>query len=125
MGRSVILRVPWVNEECKIVCDRFHYRSHKCTSVWDPDSYLSCSKHASSGAESINHLWNFSKSHLRFLRPDNVMPFLAARAVFVNVRAELRKQEGKSDINARDFRNFVQRNWECTCFRCVYSEDTQ
>jgi len=89
MAKSIILRVPWVNDDCLVVCDRFHYRGHKCNSIYDPNSYYRCTPHATSGAEAVNHLWNFSKAHLRFLRPDNMMLFLAIRAVFLNVRASL------------------------------------
>jgi len=118
MSKSVILRCPWVNDKCTIVCDRFHYHGHTCNSVFDPSSYSSCADHATSGAEAMNHVWNFSKSHLRFLRADNMMPFLAARAVFVNIRAAIREFSGKADINAKQFRHFVRDKWDCTCSRC-------
>jgi len=119
MSKSIILRCPWVNDDCIIVCDRFHYHGHTCNSIWDPSNYPSCRNHATSGAEAINHVWNFSKSHLRFLRPDNMMPFLAARAVFVNIRASIREFNGKTDINAKQFRYFVRNKWPCTCKRCA------
>lgn len=80
-------------DDYTIVCDRFHYHGHKCNTVYDPDNYLSCEEHAISGAESMNHLWNFSKSHLRFLRPDNLMPFLAPRSIFLNFRSCIRQEE--------------------------------
>ena len=57
MLKSVILRVPWVNNKRFIFCDRFYYKSHTCSSVCDPDSSISCSEHATSGAESVNNLW--------------------------------------------------------------------
>jgi len=118
MARSIILRCPWVNDDCTVVCDRFHYHGHTCNSVWDPSNYPSCTEHATSGAEAMNHVWNFSKSHLRFLRPDNMIPFLATRAVFVNVRACIRETTGKVDINAKQFRTFVRNKWKCNCNRC-------
>ena len=59
MSKLVLLGVPWVNEECLIVCGRFHYGAHTCNSNWDPDSYFSCEKHSSSSAEAFNHLWTF------------------------------------------------------------------
>lgn len=118
MNRSITLRCPWVYDDCIIVCDRFHYYGHTCNSVCDPGSYLACDDHATSGAESMNHLWNFSKSHLRFLRSDNLMPFLAVRAIFLNVRASIRQQNRKQDISAKDFRFFVQGKWQCLCSRC-------
>ena len=73
MLRSIDLRLPWINETCLIVCDRFHYKGHTCNSVCDPDSYLSCSNHLTSAAESLNNLWNFSKSHFRHLKGENMM----------------------------------------------------
>ena len=117
--RSVVLRFPWVNEGCTIVCDRFHYAGHTCNSVCDPGSYRICTSHATSGAESLNHLWNFSKSHLRFLRSDNLVPFLAARAMFLNFRAAIREETKKSDISTKGFRNFVEKKWKCVCSECV------
>ncbi len=89
-ARSIILRVPWVTNECRLVCNRLHYTGHTCNLICDPDSYLSSTEHATSGAESINQLWTFSKSHLRFLRPENVVPFLTARSIFLNIRSRVR-----------------------------------
>ena len=79
MARSIVLRVPWINNDCRIVCDRFHYAGHMCNTICDPDSYLSSREHAASGAEPINLLWTLSKSHLKFLRPDNLIPLITAR----------------------------------------------
>ena len=70
MARSTVLRNSWINDKCTVVCDRFHYASHTCNSIADQDSYMEFSLHATSGAESVNQLWRFSKSHLRFLRPE-------------------------------------------------------
>ena len=66
--KSIVLRVPWVNDECLIASDLFHYRTHKCNVVTDPDSYNLCRRHKTSAAESINQQWNFSKSHIGFYR---------------------------------------------------------
>lgn len=118
MARSIILRVPWVNNTCIVACDRFHYKGHKCNTICDPESYLSCGHHATSSAESVNQLWTFSKSHLRFLRPDNLMPFLAVRSVFINIKACVREKTGKSDISSLEFRSFVRAKWKCSCRRC-------
>ncbi len=119
MSKSVLLRAPWVNEDCLIVCDRFHYPAHTCNSNWDPDSYLLCKLHSISGAEAINHLWSFSKSHLSFLRPENVMPFLTARSVFIDLRAIVRRKEGNADVNAKMFRSTIREMWNCECINCT------
>ena len=118
MLKSVILRVPWINNDCLIVCDRFHYKSHRCNSVRDPDSYISSSEHPKSGAESVNHMWVFSKSHLQFLKPTNVVLFIAARAVFLSIRARTRERTGKSDINPKMLREYLLETFICKCQRC-------
>ena len=118
MSRSIILRLPWINNTCTVVCDRFHYKGHICNSVWDPDSHPSCRIHASSAAESINRLWSLSKSHLRYLDSRNLMAFLAMRSVFINVRSMIRAKEKKTDINENLFREYVRNMWECPCIRC-------
>jgi len=120
MMRSVTLRTPWVARSCLIVCDRFHYRQHACKSVHDPDSYPSCKHHASSGAESVNNLFSFSGSHIRFLRGANLVPFLSARAVFLNIRAKIRAQKvkNKTDIDETEFRTFIDTRFTCECSGC-------
>ncbi len=76
MPKSIAIRAPSVNESTLVLCDRFHYKSHSCNSNCDPVNHQSCSVHHTSGAESINQLWNFSKNHVTFLNADNLMPFL-------------------------------------------------
>ena len=120
---SIVLRIPLVNDEFIVACDRFHYKAHKCYSIYDPDSYVSCKGHVTSGAESVNQLWTFSKSRMRFLRPENFMPFLAARAIFLNVRACIRDSTGKSDITTKQFKDFLGNKWSCTCGRCSKRKD--
>ena len=61
---------------------------------------------------------NYFKPRLRFLCPDNLVPFLAARAIFLNVRAAIREQRRKYDNTMKEFRNFVGGKWICTCARC-------
>ncbi len=98
MARSIVPRTLWINDECAVFWDRFHYAGHICNSIADPESYTECSLHATSGDESINQLWKFSKSHLHFLQPENLMLFLIARSVFLNVRCEVRRSTKKQDI---------------------------
>lgn len=56
MAKSIVIRVPWLNNKCLVVCDRFHYKGHVCNSSCDLSSYRSCNNHGTSVAESINHL---------------------------------------------------------------------
>ena len=75
------------------MCERFHYAAHTSNFSYVPSRHRSCSTHATSGVESLHHLWNYSKSRLSFLRLDNLVPFIAAREKFFNVQAAIR--EGK------------------------------
>ena len=37
-----------------------------------------------------NQFWTFSKSHLRFLSPKRLIPFITARSIILNVRSSLK-----------------------------------
>ena len=119
MLRSIALRAPWMNDKSLIVCDKFHYKSHTCNSVSDPDSCLSCNHHKTSGAESINHLWNFSKSHVKYLSVERMPTFLAARAVFINIRTIARQASKNTDIENVNIPELARDFWTCNCQRCT------
>ena len=110
---SVLLRFPWINDETVIMSYRFHYRSHKCNTVTDPDSYSICNGHRTSGAESINQQWNFSKKHVRYLSQENVMQFLAVRSVFLNVRTSISEKFKIQNIDDTHFFSFITESWKC------------
>ena len=116
--RSIVLRCPWVNDQCTMMCDRFPYAAHTCNSNCDPSSHKSCSTYATSGAESLNRLAIYSKYHLRFLHTDNLAPFLAARTIFLNVRPAILEERRKSYISIKELRNFEEGKCSCTCARC-------
>ena len=91
MARSIAMRLPWMNESSLIVCYRFHYKGHTYNSVCDTDSYWSCDGHVIFGTESLNHLLNLSKMHVRHLKRNKLIAFLAIRAVFINLKTISRK----------------------------------
>lgn len=70
----------------------------KCSSVYDPDYYPACDTLKTSGAEAINMAWSDSWTPIRFLRPDNLIPFLYVRAFFINVRAYTRDRGKEVDV---------------------------
>lgn len=67
LARSTALRFPWVSENTSILCDRFHYRTHRCGPEFEPDSFSSCYSLLTSGAESLNRQWAASRNNIRFL----------------------------------------------------------
>lgn len=93
---SMTMLVIWLHN--------FLYYGHTCDSVCDASSYLACKEHVASGERSMNHLWNFSKLHLMFLRPDNLMLFLVHRAIFLNARASIKQENRKQDISMNELR---------------------
>ena len=116
---SISVRARWVNESCLVGFVRFHYKGHTCNSVCSPDSYPLCSNHMTSGAESLNHIWNFSKSHVRYLDGDKMMVYLACRAVFINLRTIVRQSVRQLDTENISVREFAREMWDCACLVCV------
>lgn len=112
MSRSIVSLCPWINDEFVIVCDRFQYHGHTCNSICDPNSYSSSSKH-SAWVQRQLIICGLSKSYLKFLCPDYLITFLAAPAVYINVRASVREELKKSDIFGIEFRNYIKRKWKC------------
>ena len=49
-----------------------------------------------------------SKSHLRFQKTENEVPFLIARSVFINLRALILRRQKKAGINAQLFRRTIR-----------------
>lgn len=84
MSSSIGLRFKWMFERTTFVCDRFYYLSHRCSSLYDPDSFKECDEIPTSGAESLNKQWCASRTHIRYLGKDNVRMF------FMNMRAHVR-----------------------------------
>ncbi len=120
MLKSVAIRTPWVNEKCLIVSYRFHYRSHNCNIVTDPDSYSWCTPHSTSTAESINQQWKFSKSHVQFLASHNLMPYLSIRIVSINIAARVREENKAQEIEESRYHRFTRDFYTCSCILCKY-----
>lgn len=80
---SVSLRLPWVQEKTLFLCDRFHFRSHKCTSVFDPEIYPDCDDIRTSGAEALNRQFSASQRPVRFLSGEILVPFVYVGSLFL------------------------------------------
>lgn len=105
--QSTALRFSKLVEECKFLCDRFHYLSNTCSSAFDPDSYKVLDNSKTSSAEANNKMWKLSWTHVRFLNGYNLVPFLYCRALFIYLRAHL-KDDGKSgDVEEKMYMNWL------------------
>lgn len=113
ISHSISLRFPWITDCTTIPCDRSHYTSHKCSVVFDPDSYPLCDSLKASGAEAINRAWSVSRSHIRFLEGENLIPFLYARAFLINARAHIRDRSKSVDVEDQNLIEHVNRLLPC------------
>lgn len=118
-ARSVRLRLPWVLNETTVLMDRFHYRSHRCCSLFDPDTFQFCDTLLTSGAEALNRRLAASRTHIRYLSGENLIPFLYVRTLFLNLRARLRQDSNKDDIEDSDIQLYFNEIVPCTCARCT------
>jgi len=115
---STLLRFPWLLHQCRIVVDRFHYKSHKCCAFFDPGSYHVLDTHRSTKAESFNARIARSVHHMRYLRGDNLIPFLQIRFALLNLAALYQQKYGKSDMEDEDISSFCRDVSHCGCFSC-------
>lgn len=72
---------------------------------------------ACSSAEAINHLWKFLKSHLRFLKPENVMSISCGKNSLCKCQNTSEGVGQQKEFKAGRFREFVQGLWKCTWTR--------
>ena len=117
--KSMMLRFPRLAVEARLLCDRFHYRTHTCPSVFDPDTFSTCDNLLTSGAEAINSRLATSRSHIRFLSGENLVPFLFVKILFLNLRANVRRTTKKKDIEDVDVFKYARNSVPCRCDRCT------
>lgn len=107
--RSIRLRLLWVLDETDVLTDRFHYRSHRCCSLFDPDTFPNCDKLLTSGAEALSKRIATSRNHIRYLSGPNLIPLLYARSLFINIRARVREFVEDDDIEDVDVYEILQK----------------
>jgi len=124
---SALLRVPWLLQYTRIVIDRFHNTGHTCSKFFDADSYIGLNSHRSSTAESFNARISTSTHHMRFLKGDNLIPFLRIRFALLNLAAHFRSTFNRRDVEDEDLTGFLQTLYECKCYLCrcrdIHHED--
>lgn len=118
LAHTVSLRFKWVFEETRFLCDRFHYASHTCSGVYNPDAYKSSDPSKTSSAEAINRLWKNSRNHVRYLAGRNLMPFVFARSIFINLRAKLKETDSLKEVADKSIYSLADELMPCNCLRC-------
>ena len=121
---SVMLRVPWVLKDTRLEVDRFHYKSHKCCSYFDPDVYPEFDTHYTETAESINARIKKTLQQLRYLKGNHLVPFLRTRFSFINLAATFKARYESDDIEEEDMTLFFQQIFKCSCSSCKVLENS-
>lgn len=98
--------------------DRFHYKSHKCCSFFDPDSYHGLDTQRSTTAESINARIKRAMHHMRYLGSDNLIPFLQIRFALLNIAALYQQRYDVSDMEDENLTSFLCEIVSCDCACC-------
>lgn len=106
MAKSMSLRFQWMFHETALLCNRFHYGGHKCSSHFDPDAFRLADNIQKSGAEALNKQWKASRTHVRYLSPETIVTFLFLHMMFLNLRALLRDDGKSDDVSEKDFYAF-------------------
>lgn len=118
MFSSAILRVPWVFRQTRMAVDRFHYKSHKCNSLFNPDSYSDFDAHRTETAESINARIEKSLPYMRYLGTESLLPFLRVRFSLINLCALYQQTFNRSDLEDEDLTSFFHSVCACECVLC-------
>lgn len=115
---STVLRTPWLLHLSNIYVDRFHYRTHKCASLFDASTYLHLDSCHTSSAESFNSRLKSVIGFVRYLKGTNYMTFLRARFAMLNLAVMFRSQLNKPDLEDHTLQNFFAETIECRCHLC-------
>jgi len=115
---STLLRFPWLLHQCRVVVDRFHYKSHKCCAFFDPDCYYALDEQRSTTAESFNARIARSVHHMRYLRGNNLVPFLQIRFALLNLAALYQQHFDNTDLEDEDLSSFLREIIHCSCYSC-------
>ena len=73
--KSVLIRVPWLLGRTRLAVDRLHYKSHKCSAYFNPDSCRQFDMPRTETAESINARIERSLISVRYVKGDKLMFF--------------------------------------------------
>ena len=95
--RSIVTRAPWLLHCTKFVVDRFHFKSHTCCTYFDPDSYPWMDEDRSTTAESINARIERTVPFIRYVKGENLIPFLNVRFGLLNVATRYRRNNATDD----------------------------
>ena len=98
--------------------DRFHFKSHTCSEIHDPDSYFWMDVDRTTTAESLNARLGKSVPYLRFVKEDNLIPHLNIRFALLNITTRYRRKHKTDDMEDEDVWEFFKETVPCACESC-------
>jgi hypothetical protein len=126
MASSLATRAMWIFHRTKFVLDRFHGSAHTCGPTFHANEYPSLDPIKTASCESVNSLLGMNKPSIRYLRDANLVPFVLARAAFLNLKAQFRERTGIVDVEGHwiQMRDLFNSLVPCLCTRCASIEET-
>lgn len=112
---SIFLRLPRLLNCTRVAVDIFHYKSHTCSPFFCPDSYQVLDEESTDTAESFNATIEKSLYHMRYLGPNNLIPFLYNRVGQLNVSSLFKEKFNHQDLEDEDSPVFLRSIYKCAC----------
>ena len=116
--KSILTRAPWLLHVSKFVVDRFHFKSHTCSEIFDPDAYHLMDTDVTTTAESINARLEKTVPYLRYVSGENFIPYLNIRFALLNIATRYRKMHQIEDLEDEDLWKYFKEVVECECWSC-------
>lgn len=121
---SALLRIPFLLRSCFPVIDRFHYQGHTCSNYYNPDRYKTLVQQRSVAEEVMNAVLHKSVGFIRYLKGENIRPYLKAMFAVHNFKSMLRDELNRGDLPLMHLAKHYNRLFKCTCPLCIVREES-
>ena len=98
---------------------RFHYRSHVCSELFDPDIWRQYDCIETESVEVLNSHWASTLAYIGYLRVDNLVPYIFSKAILINTLAHACETFKKSDLEDADIFAIGSDLLPYRCTRCT------
>lgn len=122
---SAILRTPFLLRSCFLVVDRFHYQGHTCSNHYNPDRHKVLIMQRSVAAEVINSVMDKSFGFIRYLKGENIKPYLRILFALHNFGSMLKDEFRRSELPPLDMGSYYNERFPCNCFLCQLMTDEE
>lgn len=121
MFNSTITRIPWLLRYTMLVVDRFHCNGHNCCKVYNGNVHRFMDGCRSVSTEVINVIIDKGRSHIAYLKSNNVIPFMKVLFSQMNATAKVRDYIVKKDLEDVDVLRRFRDRFTYYCSACTAS----